>query len=63
MDEPKNAGFVTTRCINVKGRAEFLKRVDERKNCPDIKGQILTEVERYAYAICEELDRHEKGEL
>ncbi len=47
----------TTRYLNIKGRADFLKRVDERKNCPDIKGEILTEAERFAWAICEELDR------
>ena len=48
---------MTTRWINIEGRAEFLKRVDERKNCADIEGEILTEAQRYAYAICEELDR------
>lgn len=41
---------------NVKGRAKFLKRITERLNCADIEGQILTEAERFAYAICEELD-------
>lgn len=51
MAEPK-----TTRWHIVKGRAEFLKRVDERLNCDDINGEILTEVQRYAYAICKELD-------
>lgn len=51
---------MTTTWINVKARADFLTRVDERMNCPDIKGQILTEAERLAYAICEELDRRGK---
>jgi len=43
----------TTLWKNVQGRAEFLKRVTERLNCADIEGEILTEAERYAYAICE----------
>jgi len=30
-------------------------------NCEDIKGEILTEAERFAYAICEELDRIERS--
>lgn len=47
---------MTTRWKNVQGRAEFLKRVDDRANCEDIKSEILTEAQRYAYAICEELD-------
>ena len=51
---------MTTRWHNVKGRAEFLQKVDERKNCEDIKGEILTEAQRYAYAICEELDSLQK---
>ena len=51
----------TTRFNNVRGRAEFLKRVDERMNCEDIKGEILTEAERFAYAICEELDKMERS--
>jgi len=45
----------TTRFINVRERAKFLTRLTERKNCPDIDGEILTEAERFAYAICEEL--------
>lgn len=49
---------MTTRWENVRGRAEFLKRGD-RMNCDDIKGKSLTEAERFAYAICEELDRME----
>lgn len=52
--------LVTTRWKNVEGRANFLQRVEERANCGDIKGQILTDPERYAYAICEELDDIEK---
>ncbi|KKL59058.1 hypothetical protein LCGC14_2219140 [marine sediment metagenome] len=56
MGEP-----LTTHWHNVKGRAEFLQLVDERKNCEDIKGEILNEAERYAYALCEELDRMEQG--
>ncbi len=54
MPEDKNP--MTTRWKNIQGRAEFLKQVDIRKNCEDIKGEILTEAQRYAYAICEELD-------
>lgn len=50
---------MTTRWKNVQGRAKFLTRLTERKNCPDIEGEILTEAERFAYALCEELDRLE----
>ena len=50
----------TTTYLNVKGRADFLKRMDERLNCEDIKGEILTEAERFAYALCEEIDRQRK---
>jgi hypothetical protein len=46
----------TTTFLNVEGRANFLMRVNERMNCCDIEGRILTEAERFAYAICEELD-------
>jgi len=53
---------MTTRYLNVKGRADFLMRANDRLNCPDIEGKILTEAQRFAYAICEELDRIEKGE-
>lgn len=52
--------MLTTRWINVKGRAKFLQKVDERMSCDDIKGEILTEAQRYAYAICEELDEFQK---
>lgn len=52
--------FVTTRWKNVQGRAKFLERVDERKNCEDIKGEILTKSECLVYAVCEELDRLEE---
>lgn len=48
---------MTTLWKNVQGRAEFLKRVDERMNCSDIEGEVLTEAQRYAYAICEEIER------
>lgn len=57
---PKNnipPKYGTTTYLNVEGRAKFLTRMTERKNCPDIEGQILTEAERFAYAICEEIDR------
>ena len=54
---PKGKGPMTTRWKNIQGRAEFLKQVMDRKNCEDIKGEILTEAQRYAYAICEELDK------
>ena len=52
--------LVTTRWKNVEGRAKFLQRVEERMNAEDIKGQILTESERFAYAVCEELDEQDK---
>ena len=52
--------LVTTRWKNVEGRAKFLQRAEERLNCEDIKGQILTESERFAYAVCEELDDMDK---
>jgi len=51
MSDPK-----TTMYLNIKGRADFLKRMTERLNCPDIEGEILTEAQRFAYAICEELN-------
>ena len=51
--------YLTTRWHNVKGRAEFLTRIDQRKNCEDIEGEILSAPERYAYALCEELNRLE----
>lgn len=47
---------VTTRYLNVEGRADFLQRVSVRITAPDITGRILSEAERFAYAICEELD-------
>ena len=50
----------TTRFLNVRGRAEFLTRIEERMNCRDIEGEILTDEERFAYAICEELDHMHK---
>lgn len=52
---------MTTTYLNVKGRADFLKQMTERLNCGDIEGQILTEAERFAYAVCEEIDKLRKG--
>ena len=46
----------TSTYLNVDGRAQFLTRMTERKNCIDIEGEILTESQRYAYALCEVID-------
>ena len=49
--------LMTTLWKNIQGRAEFLTRMTERKNCGDIEGEILTEAQRCAYALCEEIGR------
>lgn len=52
---------MTTRWIIVKERAKALMYINTRKTGPDLEeGEVLTDEQRYAYALCEELDRLEE---